>query len=65
MEGEDSGDGIRGPLYNQIALSDLWVSSDEQAMLKEKNTADNLMNAETLQQPSPPFYTMFTTRHKT
>ena len=53
--GEDSGDRVRGSLYNQLALFDPWVSSDEQSMLNEKNTADNLMNAGTLQQSSPPF----------
>ena len=53
--GEDSGDRVRESLYIQIALSDPRVSSDEQSMLNENNTADNLMNAGTLQQSSPPF----------
>ena len=55
MVGEDRGDRVRGSLYIQLALLDPWVSSDEQAMLNEKNTADNLLNAMTLQQSSHPF----------
>ncbi|CAL8406187.1 unnamed protein product [Arctogadus glacialis] len=60
MVGEDRGDRVRGSLARfQLEISDLWASSDEQSMLNEKNTADNLVNALILQQSSHPFLNYF------